>query len=103
MALKMVVIVFRESLADELHEILKTCHIVAYTELQGARGTGGSGTALGTFLQPGQNSLLLTVVSDGQAKDLKDAFVATLTKLQEAQGGAEIPMKLFVLPVEEQI
>ncbi|GKS57919.1 hypothetical protein YTPLAS18_14460 [Nitrospira sp.] len=103
MTLKMVAIVFRESLGDELHALLKRCHIVAYTELQGALGAGGSGTALGTLLQPGQNSLLLTVVSDRQAQHLKDGFVATLEKLQEAQRGAEIPMKLFILPVEEQI
>ena len=99
----MVAIVFRESLADELHALLKRCHIVAYTELQGAFGSGGSGTALGTFLQPGQNSLLFTVVSERQAQHLRDGFVATRDKLQEAQRGAEIPMKLFVLPVEEQI
>ena len=100
---KLILIVFRDSLTDELHALLKRCHIVAYTELTEAQGSGASGKALGTYLQPGHNSLLLTVVSEEQAKVLMDGFVITRDKLQETQRGAEIPMKLFVLPVEQAI
>ena len=43
----MLMIVFRTSLNERVHEILQLCGVMAYTEFPQATGTGQSGTTEG--------------------------------------------------------
>lgn len=99
--MKMVVIVYRDSLTEEIHQLLKTQKVNAFTEIPSVQGTGETGTVLGMHYWPGHNSILFAAMPDAHAQRLTAEFAAYRTRLQEAQHGAEIPMKLFVLPVEQ--
>ena len=44
----MLMIVFRTSLKVRVHELLRTCEVMAYTEILEAVGTGHSGPAEGS-------------------------------------------------------
>ncbi len=101
--MKLVIMVFRESLTDEVHEILKTQDVKAFSEILSVQGTGAAGRVLGTLAWPGHNSMVLVALPDHQAKEIAAEFALVRNRLQEAQHGADIPMKLFLLPVEEAI
>jgi len=101
--MKMMVFIFRESLAEEVHEFLKNQNVSAFTEILSVEGTGEGGRAIGTLNFPGHNSLILTAVPDDEAIRIAGNFTVLRSSLQEAQHGANIPMKLFVLPVEKAI
>ena len=101
--MKMMVFIFRESLTEEIHEFLKKQNVGAFTEILSVEGTGSGGRALGTLNWSGHNSLILTAVSDEQADQIAVNFAERRNALQEAQHGANIPMKMFVLPIEQTI
>ena len=101
--MKMMVFIFRESLTEEMHQFLKTQNVAAFTEILSVEGTGESGRALGMLNWAGHNSLILTAVPDTEATRIAASFGSQRKSLQEAQHGANIPMKLFVLPVEQTI
>jgi len=101
--MKMMVFIFRESLTEEIHEFLKNQNVDAFTEILSVEGTGLGGRALGTLNWPGHNSLILTAVPADEANRIAANFADRRNALQEAQHGADIPMKLFVLPVDQAI
>jgi Nitrogen regulatory protein P-II len=101
--MKMMVFIFRESLTEEIHQFLKSQNVAAFTEILSVQGTGESGRALGTLNWAGHNSLILTAVPDAEATRIAANFSVQREGLQQAQHGADIPMKLFVLPVEQSI
>ena len=98
--MKMLVIIYRASLTEDIHNWLRRQNVKAFTEILSVQGTGESGQALGTLFWPGHNSLLLTAVPDQEAAQIAGDFAAHRQGLQQAQHGADIPMKLFVLPIE---
>lgn len=101
--MKMLLFIYRESLTEEIHQFLKTQDVRAFSEILSIQGTGESGRVLGTLTWPGNNSLILTAVPDEKANHIADDFAAQRARLQQAQHGADIPMKLFVLPIEQMI
>ncbi|HEY5627782.1 MAG TPA: PG0541 family transporter-associated protein [Nitrospira sp.] len=101
--MKMMVFIFRESLTEDIHEFLKNQNVSAFSEILSVQGTGESGRALGTLNWPGHNSLILTAVPADEANRIAANFTDQRNALQTAQHGANIPMKMFVLPIEQAI
>ncbi len=62
--MKMVMAVFRDSLEDDVMEILKQENVSGYTLVPKVAGGGSSGEVAGSFLQPGFNALLLVAMPD---------------------------------------
>lgn len=96
--MKMLLIVFRESLEEEIHGLLHTHHVNAFTELHKVTGTGETGTAFHSFTWPGVNSMILTALPDDEADRVVEGFKVFRDERRHGQHGANIPLRVFVLP-----
>jgi len=101
--MKMLLIVFRESLEEEIHGLLQEHHVKAFTELHKVGGTGETGAAFHSFSWPGVNSMILTALSDDEAKRLVEGFKMFRDQRAQQQHGAKIPLRVFVLPCEQLV
>src|SRR5207244_13502754 len=66
--MKMLLIVFRDSLEDEIVVLLKEFSVKAFTELHKVGGTGETGDAFYSCAWPGANSMILTGLAEDQAE-----------------------------------
>jgi hypothetical protein len=98
--MKMLLIVFRDSMEDEIQCLLKQLSIKAFTEAQNLRGTGEAGTAFASFEWPGANSMILAAVDDDEAPPIVTGLKAFCERMSRQQHGAKIPLRVFVMPCE---
>lgn len=95
--MKMVMIIYRESLEEEIHGLLQEHGVKAFTELHKVGGTGETGAAFHSFTWPGVNSLILAALSEEKAEQVAGGFkVFHDQRVQEH--GHKIPLRVFVLP-----
>lgn len=99
--MKMLLIIFRQSLDTEIAELLQSLKLQAFTEAPKVLGVGEAGRAADTFQQPGFNSLILSAVEDIQADAVIERLTAFRDELSRNQHGAQIPLRVFVLPCEQ--
>lgn len=64
--MKMVIVIYRHSLDDDLRRFLKTIHIKPFTESPTVSGIAEAGHAFGTG--PGQHAMILSAMEDHQAE-----------------------------------
>lgn len=99
----MLMIVFRESIVDHIHAVLKEHDVTSFTELHHVEGRGETGRALTSFLSPGANCLILAAVPEATAARLGDSF----TRFRETYGrheqGTVFPLHVFALPCEQMV
>jgi hypothetical protein len=98
MPMKMLLIVFRDSLEDEILVLLKELDVKAFTELQKVGGIGETGAAFHSFASPGANSMILTALAEDQAERVVDGLKTFRDQLAQQQKGMKIPLRVFVLP-----
>ena len=96
--MKMLLIVFRDSLEDEIVVLLKEFNVKAFTELQKVGGTGETGDAFHSFASPGVNTMILTALAEDQADKVVKGLKAFRDQLAQQQKGVKIPLRVFVLP-----
>lgn len=101
--MKMLMLIFRDSLQEEIFTLLKNEKIEAYTMIPKVHGMGETGAAFGSFMSHGENSLVLLTVGDEPARRTIEAFRALRSRLSQHQHGAAIPIKLMVMPCEDII
>ena len=101
--MKMLVLIFRDSLEEEILSLLQHEKIQAYTMIPKVHGMGETGAAFGSFMSQGENSLVLLAMADEPARQTIEAFRALRSRLSQHQHGIAIPMKLMVMPCEEII
>ena len=101
--MKMLVIVFRESLGEQIHALLKTYDVAAYSELHNVTGKGATGLTSQFFLAPATNRMILTAVSDQLAHRLIDAFARFRLEQEAAKDTSIVPLHVFVLPCEQAV
>lgn len=98
--MKMLLIVFRQSMVEHIHALLKEYEVSAYTELHNVAGRGETGPTVQFLLSPGGNCIILTAVSEQLAYRLIDGF----TRLKAEQGmGQHDNVHVFVLPCEQVV
>jgi nitrogen regulatory protein PII len=101
--MKMLLIVFRQSMVEHIHALLKEFDVNAFTELHNVAGRGETGPSVQFLLSPGANSMILTAVSEKHAYRLIDAF----TRLKAEQGPHQhdnvFPLHVFLLPCEQVV
>jgi nitrogen regulatory protein PII len=98
--MKMLLIVFRESIVEQIHTLLKEYEVNAFTELHNVAGRGESGPTVQFFLSPGANCMILAAVSEQLAYRLIDGF----TRFRAEQAMAEHnTVHVFVLPCEQVV
>ena len=57
-------LVFRSSMTSDIQEVLRECHLEAYTLIPNATGKGETGNVVGSFFYPVSNSVILAVLPD---------------------------------------
>ena len=98
--MKMLLIVFRQSMVERIHALLKEYDVNAFTELHNVAGRGETGPTVQFLLSPGANCMILTAVSEQRAYRLIDGFA----RLKAEQGmGQDDTLHIFVLPCEQVI
>lgn len=101
--MKMLVIVFRESLIEQIHALLNDYDVAAYSELHNVTGKGATGLTSQFFLAPATNRMILTAVSDQLAYRLIEVFAHFRLEQEAAQGDNIVPLHVFVLACEQAV
>jgi nitrogen regulatory protein PII len=101
--MKMLVIIFRESLVKQIHALLNDYEVAAYSELHNVTGKGATGLTSQFFLAPATNRMILTAVSDQLAYRLIDVFARFRLEQETATGDNIVPLHVFVLPCEQVV
>lgn len=102
-AIKMVMLIFRDSLEDDIMSLLKQFGANAFTEVHNVEGLGETGAAFHSFTWPGRNSMILAAMPEDRA----DRLVKQLRKFRDErvkqQHGLKLPLRVFVLSGLESV
>jgi nitrogen regulatory protein PII len=98
--LKMLMIVYRESIEEDIRGVLSKHQVKAFTEMHDVTGTGEAGAAFHSLSWPAYNNMILAALSEPQADTVVAALKAFRDQQVEKQGGAKIPLRVFSLPCE---
>ena len=101
--MKMLMIVFRQSIVEQIHALLKEYDVNAFTELHNVAGRGETGPNVQFFLSPGANSMILTAVSEQLAYRLIDGFTRLKAEQGMRQHDKTFPLHVFLLPCEQVV
>jgi hypothetical protein len=70
----MLMLVFRTTLRERVHELLRVSGVIAYTELPETLGMGQSGSTEGSSFYAGGNSVILVSLEPVQRDKVADAI-----------------------------
>ncbi len=101
--MKMLLIVFRHSMVEHIHALLREYDVTAFTELHNVAGRGETGPNVQFLLTPGSNCMILTAVSEQLAYRLIDGFTRLKADPKMHQGDTMLPLHVFVLPCEQAV
>lgn len=101
--MKMLLVIFRVSLDEDIQQLLLDLNVKAYTVAPKVLGFGEAGHAAGTFQHPGFNSLILLVLEEDQAQQVIGRLRMFRDELVCNQHEAKIPLHVFVLPCEQVV
>ena len=101
--MKLLLIIFRDSIEEEIQGLLKELDVKAFTELRKVEGRGETGAALHSFTWPGANSMILAALEGDQAELVVGRLKAFRDQRLQQQHGVKIPMRVFVLPCEQVV
>ena len=98
----MLMIVFRTSLKERVHEILRSSGVMAYTEFPETAGTGQSGSTEGGSFYAGRNSVILVSLESVQRDKVAAAVKAWCAEAQHA-GWVKPAIRVFSWPCSQLI
>jgi nitrogen regulatory protein PII len=96
--MKIVMIVFRASMEEDVLRLLADLGVKAFTDVPKVFGLGESGRAFASFGQPGSNAMILAALDDAEAALLVDGLKEFHRRSARDQHGAKIPLRAFVIP-----
>lgn len=100
--MNMLMIVFRTSLDEHVHEILKACGVIAYTEFPETTGHGASGPTEGVSFYAGRNSVILVSLESVQRDKVVGAITAWCSEAQHS-GWVKPVIRVFLWPCTQVI
>jgi len=104
MAMKILIIVCRDSMISDLEGHLQSNGVTAYTILSNVQGKGVTGRVFGTFLNPDINAIIFAVLPSDQADKAASALkTAHAERKQASHEDKPIPLKVFSFPCEEHV
>lgn len=98
----MLMIVFRAALKDRVHDLLRTCGVLAYTEIPQTIGTGVSGSTEGVSFYAGGNSVILTSLEPARRDKVADAVKAWCAEAERA-GWIKPAIRVFSWPCTQMV
>ena len=99
----MLMLLFRSSLKERIHELLAQCGVPAYTEVPETIGRGETGPAEGVFFDPGVNSVILVAADDERTELVERALKAWCDGVMQRPGGQRPSVRCFVWPCRQMI
>ena len=100
--MEMLMIVFRTSLKERVHELLRVCDVKAYTEFPETAGTGQSGTSHGPSFYAGGNTVIFVYLEAVQRDKVSDAVKAWCAEAQRS-GWMKPTIRMFSWPCTQLI
>ena len=101
--MKMLLIVFREWMAEQIHALLNEYNVTAFTELHNVSGKGETGPTLHFSLSAGANCMILAAVPEQVAYRLIDGLTKFREDRERRQSDNFVPLHVFVLPCEQAV
>ncbi len=98
----MLMIVFRTSLKERVHEILRSSGVMAYTEFPETAGTGQSGSTEGGSFYAGRNSVILVSLESVQRDKVAGAIKGWCAEAQHS-GWVKPAIRVFSWPCTQLI
>jgi YaeQ protein/HNH endonuclease len=98
----MLMIVFRTSLKERVHELLRECEVKAYTEFPETVGTGQSGTSQGLSFYAGGNSVIFVSLEPDQRDKVGNAVKIWCAEAQDS-GWIKPAIRVFSWPCTQLI
>jgi hypothetical protein len=98
----MLMIVFRSSLKERVHEILRSSGVMAYTEFPETSGTGQSGSTEGGSFYAGRNSVILVSLESVQRDKVAGAVKSWCAEAQHS-GWVKPAIRVFSWPCTQLI
>lgn len=96
--MQLLLVIFRQSLDEDIRRLLKDLDIKAFTEAPKVFGIGEAGEAFGSLTWPGHNSMILAAMEDEQAERVIRGLQAFRDQMVRQQGDAKIPLRVFAMP-----
>lgn len=97
----MVMLVFRSSLKERVHELLHHCDVKAFTEVNETVGYGQTGPAEGLAFYPGTNSVILVVLDEEHAARVTAAVRAWCAETVNHPGRQKPSIRVFTWPCSQ--
>jgi len=101
--MKMLLIIFRESLAEQVHALMKQYDVTAFTELHNVSGTGETGPTIQFSLATGSNRMILAAIPESAAYRLIEGFTQFCGEHIRQQPEDLVPLHVFALPCEQVV
>jgi hypothetical protein len=99
--MKMLLVVFRQSLEEDVLTLLSDLNVQAFTESPKVFGVGEAGSAFSSIDWPGHNCMIFSALPDEQAEVVVRRLRSFCDELSQRQHGAKIPLRIFLFPCEQ--
>lgn len=100
---KLAMLIFRDSLDDDIQSLLKQLGVTAFTEVHNVEGIGETGAAFHSFTWPGKNSMILAAMPEDRADRLVKKLREFRDERVKQQHGLKLPLRVFVLSCLESV
>jgi len=97
--MKMLTLICREGIEDEIQVMLSDLKIEGYTVISGVLGSGQTGPVTGKAWTD-RNTLYLIALDDARMVPLVNAVREVHTRLVQENDGHEVPLKVFLQPCD---
>ena len=101
--MNMLMIVFRESIAEQIHALLKDYDVTAFTELQNVSGRGETGPTLHFSLSAEANRMILAAIPEHMASRVIEGLARYRMEQMRKLSEHTFPLHVFVLPCEQVV
>ena len=98
--MKMLMMIFKESLEEEIKALLARYNVKAFTEMHEVTGMGEGGASLHSLSWPGFNNLVMAAMPEADADKVIHALKEYREGLEKKQGNSKIPLRVFSLPCD---
>lgn len=97
--MKMLTLICREGIEDEVRAMLSELHITGYTVIAGVLGSGVTGTVTGKAWTD-RNALYMIALDDAHTGPLVNAVRELHDRLVQENEGHEVRLKVFLHPCD---
>jgi hypothetical protein len=95
--MQMLMIVFRSSLKERVHQLLRECDVQAFTEINDALGQGQTGAAEGEFFNADTNSMIFAALDDAHTARIAQTVQAWYQRAAEHPGWQKPALRVFAM------